>query len=67
MDHDTESSLQSCPSKWDLASFLAWKGTMLKSLQTFGMRNKEFQFRMYMKIDIKETLYELDIYIFFCL
>ncbi|XP_047356214.1 vacuolar protein sorting-associated protein 13C-like isoform X2 [Vespa velutina] len=44
MDHDTESSLQSCPSKWDLASFLAWKGTMLKSLQTFGMRNKEFQF-----------------------
>ncbi|KAK2588797.1 hypothetical protein KPH14_001672 [Odynerus spinipes] len=44
MDHDTESSLQSCPSKWDFASFLAWKGTMLKSLQTFGMRNKEFQF-----------------------
>ncbi|XP_014604811.1 PREDICTED: vacuolar protein sorting-associated protein 13C-like [Polistes canadensis] len=44
MDHDTESSLQNCPSKWDFASFLAWKGTMLKSLQTFGMRNKEFQF-----------------------
>lgn len=45
MDHDTESALVSNRCDWDISSFLEWKDTMHKSLQTFGMRNKEFQFR----------------------
>ncbi|XP_053983322.1 intermembrane lipid transfer protein VPS13C-like [Hylaeus volcanicus] len=44
MDHDTESSLPSNKYDWDISSFLEWKETMHRSLQTFGMRNKEFQF-----------------------
>lgn len=45
MDKDTESSFINNRSDWDVSSFLEWKDTMYKSLQTFGMRNKEFQFR----------------------
>ncbi|KAG7205210.1 hypothetical protein KM043_018296 [Ampulex compressa] len=44
MDHDTESSLRCSISNWDLPTLLAWKGTMHRALQTFGMRNREFQF-----------------------
>ncbi|XP_076243831.1 intermembrane lipid transfer protein VPS13A [Calliopsis andreniformis] len=44
MDNDTESSLTSNRCCWDISSFLEWKDTMYKSLQTFGMKNKEFQF-----------------------
>ncbi|XP_076670615.1 intermembrane lipid transfer protein VPS13A isoform X2 [Andrena cerasifolii] len=44
MDHDTVSALVSNRCDWDISSFLEWKDTMHKSLQTFGMRNKEFQF-----------------------
>ncbi|XP_078045899.1 intermembrane lipid transfer protein VPS13A isoform X2 [Augochlora pura] len=44
MDHDTESSLMSNRCDWDISTFLEWKNTMHKSLQTFGVGNKEFQF-----------------------
>ncbi|OAD54827.1 Vacuolar protein sorting-associated protein 13C, partial [Eufriesea mexicana] len=44
MDHDTESALTCIKCNWDISSFLAWKSTMHRALQTFGMKNKEFQF-----------------------
>ncbi|XP_076634172.1 intermembrane lipid transfer protein VPS13A isoform X1 [Colletes latitarsis] len=44
MDHDTESSLPYNDYEWDISSFLEWKDIMHRSLQTFGMKNKEFQF-----------------------
>ncbi|XP_076222912.1 intermembrane lipid transfer protein VPS13A isoform X2 [Nomia melanderi] len=44
MDHDTESSLMSNRCDWDISTFLEWKETMHRSLQTFGVGNKEFQF-----------------------
>ncbi|CAL7940918.1 unnamed protein product [Xylocopa violacea] len=44
MDHDTESAFTSNSCDWDISNFLAWKNTMYRALQTFGMRNKEFQF-----------------------
>ncbi|KOX79049.1 Vacuolar protein sorting-associated protein 13C [Melipona quadrifasciata] len=44
MDHDSESALASTRCDWDMSSLLAWKTTMHRALQTFGMKNKEFQF-----------------------
>ncbi|KAK9294042.1 hypothetical protein QLX08_011233 [Tetragonisca angustula] len=44
MDHDSESALASTRGDWDMSSLLAWKTTMHRALQTFGMKNKEFQF-----------------------
>ncbi|CAK9828583.1 Intermembrane lipid transfer protein VPS13A [Anthophora retusa] len=44
MDYDTESVLTSNNCEWDVTSFLAWKNTMYRALQTFGVRNKDFQF-----------------------
>ncbi|XP_076375159.1 intermembrane lipid transfer protein VPS13A isoform X2 [Megalopta genalis] len=44
MDHDTESSLMSNRCDWDISTFLDWKDTMHRSLQTFGVGSKEFQF-----------------------
>ncbi|XP_026299715.1 vacuolar protein sorting-associated protein 13C isoform X2 [Apis mellifera] len=44
MDHDTESSFTNIKHDWNISNFLAWKNTMHRALQTFGMRNKEFQF-----------------------
>ncbi|KAL6266414.1 hypothetical protein P5V15_003265 [Pogonomyrmex californicus] len=43
MDHDTESCIN-LQSNWDMSNLLAWKITMHRALQTFGMKNKEFQF-----------------------
>ncbi|KYM95926.1 Vacuolar protein sorting-associated protein 13C [Cyphomyrmex costatus] len=43
MDHDTESCIN-MQGNWDMSNLLAWKITMQKALQTFGMKNKEFQF-----------------------
>lgn len=43
MDHDTESCIN-VQGNWDMSSLLAWKITMHRALQTFGMNNKEFQF-----------------------
>ncbi|XP_077263954.1 intermembrane lipid transfer protein VPS13A isoform X2 [Temnothorax americanus] len=43
MDHDTESCIN-VQGNWDLSTLLAWKITMHRALQTFGMKNKEFQF-----------------------
>ncbi|XP_024221985.1 vacuolar protein sorting-associated protein 13C [Bombus impatiens] len=44
MDYDTESALTSTQCDWNMFSLLAWKSTMHRALQTFGMKNKEFQF-----------------------
>ncbi|CAK9815547.1 Intermembrane lipid transfer protein VPS13C [Anthophora plagiata] len=44
MDYDTESVLTNNNCEWDVSSFLAWKNTMYRALQTFGVRNKDFQF-----------------------
>ncbi|XP_017890538.1 vacuolar protein sorting-associated protein 13C-like [Ceratina calcarata] len=44
MDHDSESAFTSNRCDWDMAAFFEWKNVMHQSLQTFGMRNKEFQF-----------------------
>ncbi|XP_012533549.1 vacuolar protein sorting-associated protein 13A isoform X2 [Monomorium pharaonis] len=43
MDHDTESCIN-VEGNWDMSTLLAWKITMHRALQTFGMKNKEFQF-----------------------
>ncbi|XP_025991463.1 vacuolar protein sorting-associated protein 13A isoform X2 [Solenopsis invicta] len=43
MDHDTESCIN-VQGNWDMSNLLAWKITMHRALQTFGMKNKEFQF-----------------------
>lgn len=52
MDHDTESSFINIKHDWNISNFLTWKNIMHRALQTFGMRNKEFQFckLIYMKI-----------------
>lgn len=46
MDHDTESCLN-VQNNWSMPDILAWKSAMYRALQTFGMKNKEFQFCMY--------------------
>lgn len=46
MDHDTESCIN-IQGNWDMPNLLAWKSAMHRSLQTFGMNNKEFQFCMF--------------------
>lgn len=46
MDHDTESCIN-VPCNWDMPNLLAWKSAMHRALQTFGMKNKEFQFRTF--------------------
>ncbi|XP_070527175.1 intermembrane lipid transfer protein VPS13A isoform X2 [Cardiocondyla obscurior] len=43
MDHDTESCIN-VQDNWDMSNLLTWKLTMHRALQTFGMKNKEFQF-----------------------
>ncbi|EZA49615.1 Vacuolar protein sorting-associated protein 13A [Ooceraea biroi] len=43
MDHDTESCIN-IQGNWDMPNLLAWKNTMHRALQTFGMKNREFQF-----------------------
>ncbi|XP_020288636.1 vacuolar protein sorting-associated protein 13A-like isoform X2 [Pseudomyrmex gracilis] len=43
MDHDTESCLN-VQNNWSMPDILAWKSAMYRALQTFGMKNKEFQF-----------------------
>ncbi|EFN62404.1 Vacuolar protein sorting-associated protein 13A [Camponotus floridanus] len=43
MDHDTQSCIN-VQDNWDMSNLLAWKSAMHRSLQTFGMRNQEFQF-----------------------
>ncbi|KAG5314184.1 VP13A protein, partial [Acromyrmex insinuator] len=43
MDHDTESCIN-MQGNWDMSNLFAWKITMQRALQTFGMKNKEFQF-----------------------
>ncbi|XP_072752571.1 intermembrane lipid transfer protein VPS13A [Anoplolepis gracilipes] len=43
LDHDTESCIN-VQGNWDMPNLLAWKNAMQRSLQTFGMKNKEFQF-----------------------
>nr|XP_012219129.1 PREDICTED: vacuolar protein sorting-associated protein 13A-like isoform X1 [Linepithema humile] len=43
MDHDTESCIN-IQGNWDMANLIAWKSTMHRALQTFGMKNKDFQF-----------------------
>lgn len=45
MDHDTESCIN-IQGNWDMSSLLSWKIMMHRALQTFGMKNKEFQFCM---------------------
>lgn len=53
MDYDTESSFTNIKHDWNISNFLAWKNTMHRALQTFGMRNKEFQFcKLTMKLII---------------
>ncbi|XP_034193125.2 intermembrane lipid transfer protein VPS13A isoform X1 [Osmia lignaria lignaria] len=44
MDNNTESAFTNNGCDWDISAIFAWKSTMHKALQTFGMRNKEFQF-----------------------
>lgn len=46
MDHDTESCIN-IQGNWDMPNLFAWKSAMHRSLQTFGMKNKEFQFCMF--------------------
>jgi len=46
MDHDTESCIN-VQGNWDMSNLLAWKIAMHRALQTFGMKNKEFQFCMF--------------------
>lgn len=46
MDHDTESCIN-VQGNWDMSNLIAWKITMHRALQTFGMKNKEFQFCMF--------------------
>lgn len=46
MDHDTQSCIN-VQDNWDMPNLLAWKSAMHRSLQTFGMRNQEFQFCMF--------------------
>lgn len=69
MDHDTESCIN-MQSNWDMSNLLAWKITMHRALQTFGMKNKEFQFCMFeiLLVDygvsivilrLKETLFQV--------
>ncbi|XP_011135861.2 vacuolar protein sorting-associated protein 13C-like isoform X2 [Harpegnathos saltator] len=43
MDHDTESCIN-VPCNWDMPNLFAWKSAMHRALQTFGMKNKDFQF-----------------------
>lgn len=47
MDNNTESAFTNNGSDWDISTIFAWKSTMHRALQTFGMRNKEFQFRKF--------------------
>lgn len=49
MDHDTESCIN-VQGNWDVSSLLAWKIMMHRALQTFGIKNKEFQFCTYFEI-----------------
>lgn len=68
MDHDTESCINVSGS-WDMPSLLAWKDTMHRALQTFGMRNKEFQFCMFQLlfngysiiVNLKETSFKVPV------
>lgn len=56
MDYDTESALTSTQCDWNMFSLLAWKSTMHRALQTFGMKNKEFQFCKFTVLFVNVTL-----------
>ncbi|XP_043273461.1 vacuolar protein sorting-associated protein 13A-like isoform X2 [Venturia canescens] len=44
MDPDAEPSLPNYPEKWEFSNLLEWKTIMNRSLQIFGMNNKDFHF-----------------------